>query len=181
LRQWHSRVIATALPGIYLAAGRMRHAVPALPSAAEVAMNLHRVRTALIALAVVACFAPSPQASACSEGLFNSGKGLAFQGYLAPRPALVLIYSPSPSAQGDDAAGLAAALAANHYDVVITGLEDVDAVAASASGPRVLPVVARAQRSSPQVRDRFAVFVVDGASLGQYLRGINRLLPPNGR
>lgn len=158
-------------------------------------MSLPRPRPARAALALSLCLALAPPASACSEGLFNTGKGLAFQGYLAPRPAVVLLYSTAPQEQRvalraglqraghrvtevDDPAALAAALAANHYDVVITGLEAADSVPASRAGnaPRVLPVVARAQRSSPQVRDRYAVVVVDGASLGQYLRGINRLL-----
>jgi hypothetical protein len=166
----------------------------------EVAMSLLRLRPAVLALAVALCLAPAMPARACSEGLFNSGKGLAFQGYLAPRPAVVLLYSTAPEDQRvalraglqraghrvtevGDASALAAALAANHYDVVITGLDAASAVPASATddAPRVLPVVARAQRSSPQVRDRYPVVVVDGASLGQYLRGINRLLSRDSR
>ena len=160
-------------------------------------MLLPRARIAFFALALSSCLAPA--ALACSEGLFNTGKGLAFQGYLAPRPAVVLLYSTAPEDQRialragleraghtvtevADPAALSAALAANRYDIVITGLDGANAVpAAGDTVPRVLPVVARAQRSSPQVRDRYSVFVVDGASLGQYLRGINKLLSRGGR
>ena len=157
-------------------------------------MSVLRAPPVFLAVALALCLAPSSPASACSEGLFNTGKGLAYQGYLAPRPARVLIFAPTPAAESAnllaglqkaghrvdtvaDAAALAAALAAEHYDVVITGLDNVGAVAGTDAGaPRVLPVVARAQRGSAQVRERFSVFVVDGASLGQYLRSINRLL-----
>jgi hypothetical protein len=40
----------------------------------------------------------APPAVACGEATFNVGKGLEYQGYLAPRPATVLIYgTPDPS------------------------------------------------------------------------------------
>jgi hypothetical protein len=184
-------VIDRALPGIPCC-GPNWSMLPLRPPLPEVAMILSRLRPALLALGLAA----SLPALACSEGLFNSGKGLAYQGYLAPRPATVLIYSTKPGSEREallaglqraghrvavasDTAGLTAALAANQVDVVITDIASVDAVTSSDAHPRVLPVVARGQRGS--LRDRFPVVVVDGASLGQYLRGINRLLDAKGR
>jgi len=41
------------------------------------------------------------------------------------------------------------------------------------SRPRLLPVVARSDRNTPQLRNRFDLFLIDGASLGQYLKVIN--------
>jgi len=61
-------------------------------------------------------------------------------------------------------------------------LADFDAAAAlqSRAGQSartgVLPVVARNRRNAPEVSSRFRLFLVDGASLGQYLKGINQLL-----
>ena len=160
-------------------------------------------RNALTPLALAALLGCLPGITqACSEGMFNTGKGLAFQGYLAPRPAQVLIYATAPQQEGDrlyaglekaghtvtvvnDEAALAAALGQQHYDVVITALDSADQVTASAgtadAAPRLLPVVARSERNAPQVRDRFEVFLLDGASLGQYLGGINRVLKGGAR
>jgi len=157
---------------------------------------------AAIAAGLAITLAP-PAAQACGEGQFNMGKGLQYQAYLAPRPATVLVYeagmsesSPGRRAAlinglrasghkvtevGDDAA-LAAALQGNHFDVVIAAYDNIDQVAASTAGsgaaaPKLLPVVARKLRDAPEVRNRFATIVLDGASLGQYLRGINNVLP----
>lgn len=62
--------------------------------------------------------------------------------------------------------------------MVISAFDVVDAiptqVAAGETPPSILPVVARSARNSPQLRDRFDLFVLDGASLGQYLRAINK-------
>ena len=73
------------------------------------------------------------------------------------------------------------ALQAQRYDVVITALDTVDTVTSKIAGnagtARVLPVVSRAARNSAAVRERFEQFVLDGASLGQYLTTINKLLP----
>jgi hypothetical protein len=135
--------------------------------------------------------------SACSEGMFSSGKGLAFQSYLAPRPAHVLIYSTSPDDDDSplhaglqkaghrltfvrDADALAAALEGHHYDIVIAGIEDAEQVATNvetgAGAPTLLPIVARGMANASSLRERFGEFVLDGASLGQYLTVINRVL-----
>ena len=140
-------------------------------------------------------------ADACGEGQFNMGHGLRYQGLLAPRPATVLIYStqgdPVASQQAlvkglresghkvvavSDTDAMAAALAANHFDVLITDYENVDVAAAKAqaagpAAPALVPVVARSMRHDAGLRDRFRAFVLDGASLGQYLKSINTALP----
>jgi hypothetical protein len=145
-------------------------------------------RLALLALAALAA---APVARACGEGRFDNGGGLAYQGYLTPRPATVLILDEEEDAKEQrvysalqraghrvtvvhDTGALAAALAAGGVDVVI-GAKDAIA-ALQGSKARLLPVVARAERDSPQVRAQFATVLVDGASLGQYIKGIHRAL-----
>ncbi len=139
---------------------------------------------------------------ACGEGLFNMGQGLRYQGYLAPRPAAVLIYDleRAPAEHriavyrglaraghrltiAHDPDELGQALRQRHYDVVIAGYDNVDLVTARTSGAastaKLLPVVERSQRNAPSVRERFALFLLDGASLGQHLKSIDQLV--NGR
>lgn len=140
-------------------------------------------------------------AHACGEGMFNTGRGLPYRAYVAPRPAAVLVYADerSHAAHGRaqdlyaglqraghtvtvvrDASSLEAALRERPYDVVISAFEAVDAVrpAAGMATPKLLPVVSRAARNAPEVKARFDLFLVDGASLGQYLRAIHRLVEP---
>jgi hypothetical protein len=149
------------------------------------------IRTPLILALLAAALAAAPSAHACGEGKFNAGGGLSYQGYLAPRPATVLILDEAADAKEQqlyagleraghhvtvvrDDAALVAALAAGGVDVVIGGL---DAIAALPGSPaHLLPVVARDQRDSARVRGRFAAVLVDGASLGQYLKGIHRVV-----
>src|SRR4249919_2080541 len=135
-------------------------------------------------------------ASACGEGQFNMGQGLRYQGYLAPHPATVLVYDDDASDRKALYAGLqkaghkvtvvntagamSQALQAGRYDVVIADFDDAAALQSRAPGtstkPGVLPVVARNRRNAPEVSSRFKLFLLDGASLGQYLKGINQLL-----
>jgi hypothetical protein len=135
-------------------------------------------------------------ASACGEGQFNMGQGLRYQGYLAPHPATVLVYDDGASARPALYAGLkkaghkvtvvgtadamSQALQAGHYDVVIADFDDAAALQSRTSGtsakPGLLPVVPRNRRNAPEVSSRFKLFLLDGASLGQYLKGINQLL-----
>ena len=135
-------------------------------------------------------------ASACGEGQFNMGQGLRYQGYLAPHPATVLVYDDGASARLALYAGLkkaghkvtvvgtadamSQALQAGHYDVVIADFDDAAALQSRTSGtsakPGLLPVVPRNRRNAPEVSSRFKLFLLDGASLGQYLKGINQLL-----
>jgi hypothetical protein len=149
-----------------------------------------------LALALAMAGAPA-LSSACSEGMFSSGKGLAFQSYLAPRPAHVLIYSTAADGDADplhaglqkaghtltivrDADALASALDSGHYDIVIAAVDDAEQVATNvrtgAGAPALLPIVARGTASAASLRERFGTFVFDGASLGQYLTVINRVI-----
>lgn len=156
-----------------------------------------------LAFASLLLLAVSP-VRACGEAAFNAAKGLPYQGYLAERPATVLIYS-QPGASGNetdrqalyagltraghkltvvgDGDGLANALREHHYDVVIAPSDAVDAVTAatadaggSANSPRLLPVFAPHDRNSTQLRERFGAFLLDGASLRQYLKMIGKAL-----
>jgi CheY-like chemotaxis protein len=136
----------------------------------------------------------APAATACGEGQFNMGQGLGYQAYLAPNPADVLVLAPGADrvARRDlylglqraghrvtlvgDAAELQQALAAHHFDVVIAGIGDADAVApaiAANQATRLIPVVPRTARRDPRLREQYAAFLLDRASLGQYLRAIN--------
>jgi hypothetical protein len=75
-----------------------------------------------------------------------------------------------------DAAELQRALAARRYDVVIAGIDDADALApaiAANQATRLIPVVPRTARHDPRLRAQYAAFLLDRASLGQYLRAIN--------
>jgi hypothetical protein len=69
---------------------------------------------------------------------------------------------------------LARALRSQRFDVVISDLGNSDAI--DAAPARLLPVVQRRQRNEAGIRSRFRVFLLDGASLGQYLKGIDQLV-----
>jgi ABC-type amino acid transport substrate-binding protein len=150
--------------------------------------------TAIAALGFSLALACS-SACACGEGQFNMGQGLRYQGYLAPHPASVLVYDSGASEHKALYAGLqkaghkvtvvgtadamSQALQAGRYDVVIADFDDAAALqsrAGTSAKPGVLPVVARNRRNAPEVSSRFKLFLLDGASLGQYLKGINQLL-----
>ena len=158
---------------------------------------MNRSAASALLLATLLSAAATP-ALACGEGQFNTGQGMRYQGYLAPRPATVLVYDDAGDAgrRGKlyaglkqaghkvtvvtDAAALDAATAGGHFDVVIAdfagaGFARAEALRATAA-TRVLPVVARTERNNPAVRGRFESVLVDGASLGQYLKAINQTL-----
>lgn len=154
-------------------------------------MNKSFLATTLLASALALV---QPPVQACGEGQFNMGQGLRYQRYLAPRPATVLVYDDGVADRkalyaglqkaghtvtvvGNPAA-LSQALGGHRFDVVISDFDQVDAVAANAGvvRSRVLPVVERSQRNAPEVRNRFKLFLIDGASLGQYLKLINQLV-----
>lgn len=149
----------------------------------------------LVLLAMLSC---GGSAWACGEGAFNMGQGLSYQGYLAPRPATILVYDDGTSPKREklygsltraghkltvvkDPGALAAALRARHFDVAIAGFAQIatlDSLARQSSrAVPLLPVVPREARNEPQLRKRFRLFVLDGASLGQYLKAIHQLLP----
>lgn len=164
---------------------------------------MNRILLAGTALAAaLALSLVSAPARACGEGMLNSGKGLPYQSYLAPRPAVVLIYAtPDATASTSqreallaglqraghtvtvvsDAAALTSALRERHYDVVISALDTADTVTAAAQETNqgktaVVPVVARSEFNSSQLRSKYSTVLVDGASLGQYLKTINTIL-----
>ena len=143
----------------------------------------------------------SGAALGCGEGQFNMGQGLRYQNYMAPRPATVLVY-PAAGESAEHRAALAKglrdsghkvtmvssasemddALRAQHFDVLIADYENIDAAASGAQSaangaPAVLPVVDRQMRKDPGLKARFANFVLEGASLGQYLKSIDQSLP----
>ncbi len=167
--------------------------------------SMHSYLLGAFVLSSALALLPAPSL-ACGEGAFNTGKGLAYQGYLAPRPATVLIYSApgstTSSADRDalyaglkkaghtltvvsDADGLTSALHDHHFDVVITSLDTADALnaatASAADKPHLLPVAARSERDSPELHSRYKEFLVDGASLGLYLKTINSMVATNVR
>ena len=135
-------------------------------------------------------------ALACGEMMFNAGKGLPFQSYIAPQPANVLVLWTDASYDtyytelmraghqvtlAIDAADMERELAEHDFDIVIADFDALDEVpervaSNSAPGPRLLPIVARNLRKSPQVSERFEQFLVDGASVGTFLIVINRVL-----
>jgi hypothetical protein len=151
--------------------------------------QVHRYTSVLLAALVLAPGA----AQACGENQFNMGQGLSYQKFLAPRPASILVFDEDAAEHKALYSGLARAghkvsvvrtsedasraTSARGFDVIIADLVDAERFAADASAEaRVLPVVQREQRNQPGLRERFDPFVVDGASLGQYLKSIDRLV-----
>ncbi|MEO7477728.1 MAG: hypothetical protein ABIT64_00660 [Lysobacteraceae bacterium] len=168
-------------------------------------VSMHRFLLGAIVLSSALALIPAPS-QACGEGAFNAGGGLAYQSYLAPRPATVLIYTAPDSTTShadrdalyaglkkaghtltvvSDADGLSSALHDHHFDVVITSLDTADvlnaATASAVDKPHLLPVAARSERDSPELHSRYKEFLVDGASLGQYLKTINSMVASNAR
>lgn len=132
-------------------------------------------------------------AQACGENQFNMGQGLRYQNLLAPRPATVLVFDESAANRKQLYSGMvraghkvtvvsnsedvSRATNAKRFDVIIAELGDAGEINVSpGSKARVLPVVKRQQRNQPELRDRFDHFVIDGASLGQYLKSIDHLV-----
>lgn len=135
---------------------------------------------------------------ACGEGMFNTGQGLAYQAYRAPRPAAVLVFADAVDADlakqeklyaglkkaghtvtvVRDTQSLRQAMQGQAYQVVIAPLAGIDAVTATEGeqAPTLLPVIERALRNTPEVKNRFELFLLEGASLGQYLAAINKVV-----
>ena len=150
-----------------------------------------KIRASFVVLA--AGLVVAAPALACGESMFNTGRGLEYQGYLAPRPATVLIYgTPDKTANEQqrqallkglegaghrvvvaaDADAYAQALRAQKVDLVIADSASIEAMAPvdGVAAPQVLPVVAKREARG----SRHALSIRDGASLGQYLRAIDR-------
>jgi hypothetical protein len=167
---------------------RARNGRRVVPDSGGAAMTQNSPRLALLALAALVL---APAAHACGEGRFDNGGGLAYQAYLAPRPATVLILDEAEDAKDQsvyaglqraghrvtvvhDTGALAATLAAGGVDVVIGGMDAIADLHDTTA--HRLPVVARSERNSPQVRAHFDTVLVDGASLRQYLKVIHHAL-----
>ena len=152
-----------------------------------------------IVLSIAAALSAASPAFACGEGIFHMGGGLRYQGYLAPRPATVLVFDDNRTPRAEKIAFYRGLVQAGHqlsiahnadeltqamqqrrYDVVIADFSELGVVGSAAPSaartPKLLPVVQRSQRDAPDLRSQFEVFALDGASLGQYLKLINRLM-----
>lgn len=150
-------------------------------------------------LSIAAALGAACPAFACGEGVFHMGDGLRYQGYLAPRPATVLVFDDNRTPRAEKVAfyrglvqaghrlsiahsadELAQAMQQRRYDVVIADFSELGVVGAAAPSaprtPKLLPVVQRNQQHAPGLRSRFEVFALEGASVGQYLKLINRLM-----
>lgn len=128
---------------------------------------------------------------ACQEIVVSMGKGLATQAYIAPNPANVLILwsdaSHNREYRGLELAGhhltlvadveeLSTELDQGDYDIVIAPIDSVDAVAPLAAeySARLVPIVSRDMRHSPEIRDRFDQYLVEDAGVAKLLTVINR-------
>lgn len=154
-------------------------------------------KTLLVPILAVAVFASAP-AFACGEGIFNMGEGLRYDGYLAPRPATVLVYEPDGDASPEriavyrglaraghkvtvvtDSEHLRTALARQSFDIVIAEDRYAQALAiatglSNAAGTRQLLVVANKPPRAGSSPGKS--FVSGTASLGTWLGALNRLM-----
>ena len=136
----------------------------------------------------------SADALACGDTLFRIGQSMRYDTYTAPRPAVVLLYARGGSHESSLRKGLEKAghkvtvvsagdsfaqdARTRPYDVVIADLEAIDAVKESVGTavvkPTFVPVVGSSSES--ELRDRYASWVREGASLGKYLNAINKVM-----
>ncbi|ODS64516.1 MAG: hypothetical protein ABS41_02130 [Arenimonas sp. SCN 70-307] len=148
-----------------------------------------------IPLALAAALA-APAALACGEGIFNMGEGLRYEGYLAPRPATILVFEPDgmPSDEriaiyrglaraghkvsvATDASHASEAFASQSFDVVVA--DDAHAATlASLLGDRsparrLLVAPGKPPRDGG---DASRAYVRGSASVGTWLGALNRLL-----
>ena len=153
--------------------------------------------TLLVPILVVAAFIAAP-AHACGEGIFSMGEGLRYDGYLAPRPATVLVYEPDGDASPERIAvyrGLARAghkvtvvtdremlpkaLERQKFDIVISDDRHAPDLAiatglSSDAGARQLLVVQNKPAKAGAGAGK--AFVRATASLGTWLGALNRLM-----
>lgn len=149
------------------------------------------------ALLSVASLAPQ-SGFACGEGIYTMGEGARHRGYLAPRQATVLIYNDQgtvPEATkavyrglvhaghkvevARNAGQLSTALRDRRYDVVIADYDQIDVVDLQVdlvSKTSLLPIVTNEQRGTDSWKERFRFSLTQGASLGQYLKLIDKLV-----
>lgn len=155
---------------------------------------MRTIRT-LVPILVVAALA-APPALACGEGIFSMGDGLRYDGYLAPRPAEILVFEPDGNASDEriavyrglaqaghrltlvtDADRVPEAFAGKRFDVVVTD----DAFAPALAN--VMPLESQARqllvvpgKAPRQAGGESQAFVRGSASLGTWLGALNRLM-----
>jgi hypothetical protein len=151
-----------------------------------------KVSTSKILAGVLAL--ASGNALACGDVLFRVGHAARYDSYAAARPAAVLLYARSSGNEvalrkGLEKAGhkvtvksagesVAPDAGARPYDVVIADLAAIRPLAESVEGaapkPTFVPVVGSGAESD--VRDRYPMWVKEGASLGKYLQAIEKVM-----
>jgi hypothetical protein len=148
-------------------------------------------------LLTVALFTPQP-GFACGEGLYTMGEGSRHKGYLAPRPAAVLIYNDQGTVPettkavyrglvhaghkvevARNPAQLSTALRDRRYDVLIANYDQIDGIdrqVQPVSRTSLLPILTSEQRSANSGKERFRFSLTQDATLGQYLKLIDKLV-----
>lgn len=154
---------------------------------------MHPSRPVLVLLMFAAL--GSPPAIACGEGIFSMGDGLRYDGYLAPRPAEILVFEPDGEASDERIAVYRGLASAGHRLTIVSDASRVPeafkdrrfdvVVADDAFAPalaNVLPLESRARQllvvpgKAPRTgRDTQRAFVASSASLGTWLGALNRL------
>lgn len=157
-----------------------------------------KIKLALIAAAIALTNVSS--AWACGESLFHSGQGMRYHAFITRQPADILIYHPGLP-NGSDAnrqliAGLEKAghhitvvsdettmtstLMQHHFDVVIAGAKDMDAITQrldkSAQEPALLAVV----DAKAATDEHFAHTVRENDGVNQYLKSIEQSMHTRG-
>lgn len=155
---------------------------------------MHPSRPVLVLLFCAAL--GSPPAIACGEGIFSMGDGLRYDGYLAPRPAEILVFEPDGEASDERVAVYRGLAAAGHRLTIVSDAGRVPevfkgrqfdvVVADDAFAPalaNVLPMESQARqllvvpgKAPRQAGGDGRAFVRGSASLGTWLGALNRLM-----
>jgi hypothetical protein len=161
-------------------------------------INAMKLRLLLWGSVLLAALLTPQSGFACGEGMYAMGEGARHRGYLAPRKATVLIYNDQgtvPEATkavyrglvhaghkvevARNAGQLSTALRDRRYDVVIAEYDQIDVIDLQVnlvSKTSLLPIVPDKQRSSDGWKQRFRFSLTQGASLGQYLKLIDKVV-----
>jgi protein-L-isoaspartate O-methyltransferase len=159
--------------------------------------------SAILVLAL--CFT-AIDAQACGEVMYRMGGALRYHAFITRHPAEILIYAGPAALQHtsadaakfhenlekaghrvtvvNDADGLAQALSARPYDVIITYAGDVDSVtsqiAKASREPTLIPVIDRSAPNEREMRERFPRLVTEDANLNQFLKVIEQSMQAKG-
>jgi len=155
--------------------------------------------TALLLIVAIS----ASDAQACGEVMYRMGGALRYHAFITRHPAQILMYN-GPSTQREPAEtqafhhnlekaghkvtvidspqGLAKALAAQQYDVIIayaTDLSEIDAqIAKIAPEPSLIPVLRRGDERS--VREHYPLALNEDANLNQFLKTIEQTMKARG-